>query len=59
MASLEELSFEGCKFITDAGISFVSALPRLRQISIGGCPKVTRAAMSAFPGGVRVNYDMR
>jgi hypothetical protein len=39
MNSLEVLSFEGCKFISDAGISFQTTLPRLREISIGGCQK--------------------
>ena len=59
MSSLEELSFEGCKFITDAGIPFLKALPNLRELSIGGCPKVTRSAISGFGGNVRVNYDTR
>jgi hypothetical protein len=57
--SLEEISFEGCKFITDAGIPFLSTLPRLREVSIGGCPKVTRSGMSGFASNVRVNYDPR
>ena len=57
--SLEQLSFEGCKFISDDGIPFLTTLPNLREISIGGCPKVTRAAVTAFASSVRVNYDPR
>lgn len=59
IASLERLSFEGCKFITDAGVPFLTTLPHLREISIGGCPKVTRSAMRGFTSDVRVNYDPR
>lgn len=59
IASLETLSFEGCKFITDAGIPFLTRLPHLREITIGGCPKVTRSAMRGFTSNVRVNYDPR
>ena len=59
MTSLEELSFEGCKWLTDSGVSFLATLPHLRQISIGSSPNVTRAGMSVFPGHVRVNYDAR
>ena len=57
--SLEQISFEGCKFITDAGIPFLTTLPRLREISIGGCPKITRSGMTRFSDGVQVNYDPR
>ena len=57
--SLEEISFEGCRFIKDAGIPFLTTLPRLREITIGGCPKVTRSGMTGFRSGVRVNYDPR
>ena len=59
IASLEEVSFEGCKFITDAGVPFLTTLPRLREISIGGCPKITRSGVTGFASGVRVNYDTR
>jgi len=57
MISLEELSFEGCQGITDAGVTSLVNLPRLRKISVGGCSKVTRGVMSAFPTNIRVNYS--
>jgi hypothetical protein len=57
--SLEEVSFEGCKFVTDAGISFLTTLPRLREFSIGGCPKLTESGIAGFANTVRVNYDPR
>jgi hypothetical protein len=57
--SLEEISFEGCKFISDAGIPFLTTLPHLREISIGGSPKVTRSGMTGFASNVTVNYDTR
>jgi hypothetical protein len=59
MNCLEELSFEGCKFISDHGIGFLTTLPRLREISIGGCPKVTRSGVTGFASSVGVNYDTR
>ena len=55
--SLEEISFEGCKFITDLGS--LTTLPQLREISIGGCPKVTRSGVKGFANSVRVNYNPR
>jgi hypothetical protein len=59
MNSLEQLSFEGCKFISDAGVLFLATLPRLREISLGGSPGVTRAGVSVFASNVVVNYDSR
>src|SRR4030095_14128292 len=59
ISSLEELSFEGCKNISDAGIPFLVNLPRLREVSIGGSPRVTRSGVTGFRSDVRVNYDTR
>jgi len=59
MTSLEELSFERCKWITDAGVALLASLPRLRKISIGSSPNVMRRGMSVFPASVRINYDAR
>jgi Leucine Rich Repeat (LRR) protein len=56
MRSLKEVSFEGCKWITDAGLASLAGLP-LREISVGNCPRVTRAGLSAFPATVKVNYS--
>src|SRR5258705_2882266 len=42
MNSLEVLSFEGVKFISDHGIAFLTTLPNLLEISIGGGPTATR-----------------
>ena len=57
--SLEEISFEGCKFISDEGIPFLKRLPNLRELSVGGCPQVTQSAMTGFASDVRINYDTR
>jgi len=59
MTSVEELSFEGCKWITDEGVAHLATLPRLREISIGGSTRVTGAGISVFPRGVLVNYLAR
>jgi hypothetical protein len=57
MSSLKEISFEGCKRITDAGLAALANLPHLRELSAGNCPNVTRASISAFPPTIRVNYS--
>jgi hypothetical protein len=41
------------------GVPFLMRLPHVRELSIGGCPKVTRSAMRGFASSVRVNYDPR
>jgi hypothetical protein len=41
--------------ISDAGLAHLAALPRLRKISVGGSPKITREGLTIFPATVRVN----
>src|SRR5215813_13910569 len=56
MPSLEKIEFWECAGITDAGVALQAGLPRLRAITVGGSPNVTRKGMAVFPSAVRVNY---
>jgi hypothetical protein len=56
MQSLEKIDFCECAGITDAGVALLAGLPRLRAITVGGSPNVTRKGMAVFPSAVRVNY---
>lgn len=56
MTSLEHVEFYECKGITDAGLPFVAALPRLREVALEGLPGVTFAGTRVFPANVRVRY---
>lgn len=56
MTSLERIEFWECTRITNAGITHLSRLPRLREMTLGGSPRVTRDGMTVFPSSVRVNY---
>jgi hypothetical protein len=56
MPSLEKIEFWECAGITNAGVVLLAGLPRLREITVGGSPNVTREGMEVFPGAVRVNY---
>jgi hypothetical protein len=56
MRSLETIEFWECAGLTDAGIALLAGLPRLREITVGGSPKVTRDGMAVFPAAVRANY---
>ena len=57
MSSLESIQFYDCAGITNAGVTLLASLPRLREITVEGSPNVTRDGMSVFPGAVRVNYS--
>jgi hypothetical protein len=57
LTALEQLELWEIAGITDAGIARLAALPLLREISIGGSPRVTRAGVSVFPASVRVTYE--
>jgi hypothetical protein len=56
MRSLEKLEFWEVAGITDAGISALAALPKLKEITVEGSPNVTRRGMAAFDEGVQVRY---
>jgi hypothetical protein len=57
LSSLEKIEFHQCLGITNAGIAFLAGLPRLREVTIGGAPNVTREGAALFPAHVRVNYS--
>jgi hypothetical protein len=56
MKSLESIEFFDCAGISNAGLGLLAGLPRLREITVGGSPKVTREGMLVFPATVRANY---
>jgi len=58
MQSLEEITFNACAGLSNAGISMLARLPRLRELRVEGMPKVTREVVAAFPSGVRVVHSL-
>jgi hypothetical protein len=56
ISSLESIEFYECSRITNAGVAFLAGLPRLREITVGGSPNVTREGMAVFAANVRANY---
>ncbi len=56
MESLEQVDLYECKDVTDAGLVFLAALPRLREANFDGLPHVTLEGTKVFPAHVRVNY---
>ena len=57
MESLEHIELWACAGISDAGVARLTGLPRLREISIEGSPRVTEQGMELFPESVRIKYD--
>jgi len=57
MNTLEQIEFYECLQITDAGLPGLARLPRLREISVSGSPRVTHTGMKVFPADVRVRYS--
>ena len=57
MNTLEQIEFYECLQITDAGLPALARLPRLREISVSGSPRVTHTGMKVFPADVRVRYS--
>jgi hypothetical protein len=57
MNSLERVEFRACQGITDAGVSHLAALPRLREITVNGSPGVSQDVVAMFPSHVCVKYS--
>lgn len=56
IATLEEVTFDSCAGLTNAGIMALTGLPGLRKLAVSGMPNVTRAALAGFGPGVAVRY---
>ena len=56
MPSLEQIEFYECNGVTDAGLVFLAALPRLREVHLDSLPGVTLEGTRVFPAHVRVKY---
>ena len=57
MTSLEQIELYECLHVTDAGLVFLSTLPRLRQFEVSGSPGVTLEGTRVFPSSVTVRYS--
>jgi hypothetical protein len=56
--SLEEITFDSCAGLTNAGIATLARLPRLRTLRVGSMPRVTADVVAAFGSGVDVKYSV-
>jgi hypothetical protein len=56
MTTLEQVELWQTAGVSDVGIAELVSLPRLRELSVSGVPRVTRKGMSIFPQRVRINY---
>jgi Leucine Rich repeat len=54
ISSLEEITFDSCAGLTNAGVAALARLPRLRRVSVSGMKNVTADVAAAFGPGVDV-----
>ena len=57
MSSLEQIELYECLQMTDAGLSLLAGLPRLREVHLAGSPRVTLDGTQVLPPHVRVKYS--
>ena len=57
MESLEQVDLYECMKITDAGLSCLARLPRLREVHLDGPPGTTLQGTEVFRPGVYVYYS--
>jgi hypothetical protein len=56
MDSLEDVTFDSCAGLSNAGIATLARLPRLRELRVESMPGVTAEVAAAFPPTVRVRF---
>ena len=57
MPSLEEITFDTCADLTNAGVAALARLPRLRRLAVSGMKQVTADVVDAFGPGVQVRHS--
>jgi hypothetical protein len=55
--SLEDVTFDSCAGLSNAGIARLARLPRLRELRVESMARVTADVAAAFPPTVRVRYS--
>lgn len=55
--SLEAITFDTCVGLTNAGVSALATLPRLRYLRLSGMPGVTSNVATFFPAPVEVSHS--
>lgn len=56
-SAIKLLSLNGCKNITDDGVSWLTARRYLNTVFLRRCPKVTKSAVEKFGSAVDVGWD--
>jgi hypothetical protein len=57
MNSLEDVTFDSCAGLSNAGIAALAGLPRLRELRVESMPRVTADIAAMFPPTVHVTYS--
>jgi hypothetical protein len=58
IASLEEITFDSCAGLSNAGIVALARLPRLKRLGVSGMPRVTAVVAAAFPPTVTLRHSI-
>ena len=58
MDTLEQVTFDSCLRLTNAGVATLARLPKLRELCLSGMPKVAADVVNMFPPSVRVRYSV-
>jgi hypothetical protein len=56
--TLEEITFDTCAALTNVGIARLARLPKLRDLSVGGMPRVTSDVARYFGAQVHLRHNL-